>query len=785
MKNISPLVRCCGCFFVLLCILATTIPLHAEWNQANLAFGGSVSPFTVTGTVKNNEGTPFDGAEVQAIEHSTGLVVTSALTNSSGAYSLSVVQGTYDVKAIPPAGSGFTPTILLGQTITGPTIIDFVLVPAGTCTLSGQITDRDGNPVRNQPVELASFTSLYDTTDSTGNYSFTATPGTYSFRISSPNSGINPHLPAQFYLWANDLSLTVSTILNIQLPNVSLTVTVQDLANNPVSGTTVSTELALTSTTFGAGSVLFHGNIGGSGVTDTAGQVILWMFPTTTDVKISPLEASGFAPMRLDSVSIQADTAITVHLIPTITLSGQITDRDGSPVVNQPVELSSFTTLTDTTDASGHYSFTASPGTYSFHISSPNVSTNPHLPAQFYLWANDLSFSVDTILNIRLPNVSLTVTVLDPANDPVPGTTISTELALTSTTFNAGSVLFHGNIGGTGVADTAGRVILWMFPTTTDVKISPPEASGFAPMRFDSVTIQADTAFTVHLIPTITLSGRITDRDGSPVHNQPVELASFTSLHDTTDVLGNYSFTASPGVYSFRISPSNDSTNLHIPAQFYLWANDLSLSVDTILNVQLPNVSLTVTVLDLANNPIPGATISTELALTSTTFNAGSVLFHGNIGGTGVTDTAGKAILWMFPTTADVKISPSKGSGFAPIKVDSVVILSDMSLVVHIEQETSVRMNNEPPAQFALLQNYPNPFNPTTTIEYALPVSGFVTINVFDILGREVAVLVNEHKAAGVWHKVTFDLGNLPAGAYFYHMQAGTFHKTRKLVLLK
>jgi endoglucanase len=88
------------------------------------------------------------------------------------------------------------------------------------------------------------------------------------------------------------------------------------------------------------------------------------------------------------------------------------------------------------------------------------------------------------------------------------------------------------------------------------------------------------------------------------------------------------------------------------------------------------------------------------------------------------------------------------------------------------------------PAEFALRQNYPNPFNPATTIAYAVPNDGPVTLKVHDMLGREISVLVNERKDAGV-HEVTFDASNLPSGVYFYRLQAGSHVETRRLCLLR
>ncbi|MFA6542397.1 MAG: T9SS type A sorting domain-containing protein, partial [Bacteroidota bacterium] len=240
-----------------------------------------------------------------------------------------------------------------------------------------------------------------------------------------------------------------------------------------------------------------------------------------------------------------------------------------------------------------------------------------------------------------------------------------------------------------------------------------------------------------------------------------------------------------PGTYTFSTPASPGIVHPHLPEMFYLWANNLTLAESTILNIRLPNISLAVTVLDLANNPVPGTTVRTELAMTYTTFSAESVWFHGNFDPYGITDSAGRALVWMFPTTTNIKIAPPAASGFAAIMVDSVTIVSDKSMVVHLESLLDVRPGRPVPAQFTLLQNYPNPFNPTTTIEYALPVSGFVTLTVVDIMGREAAVLVNENKEGGRWYAVTCDMHNFSAGVYFYHLRVGEFRETRKFVLLK
>jgi hypothetical protein len=88
------------------------------------------------------------------------------------------------------------------------------------------------------------------------------------------------------------------------------------------------------------------------------------------------------------------------------------------------------------------------------------------------------------------------------------------------------------------------------------------------------------------------------------------------------------------------------------------------------------------------------------------------------------------------------------------------------------------------PKEFALYQNYPNPFNPVTKIRYELPISGFATLKVYDMLGKEVATIVNEDKKAGRYI-VDFDGTNLASGVYFFKFQVASFVQTRKMILLK
>lgn len=88
------------------------------------------------------------------------------------------------------------------------------------------------------------------------------------------------------------------------------------------------------------------------------------------------------------------------------------------------------------------------------------------------------------------------------------------------------------------------------------------------------------------------------------------------------------------------------------------------------------------------------------------------------------------------------------------------------------------------PSAYRLEQNYPNPFNPSTVIQFSLPKAGRVEITVYDLLGRQVSVLLNERKPAGS-HQVTFNANGIASGIYFYRMRAGSFAETKKMVFLR
>jgi hypothetical protein len=97
---------------------------------------------------------------------------------------------------------------------------------------------------------------------------------------------------------------------------------------------------------------------------------------------------------------------------------------------------------------------------------------------------------------------------------------------------------------------------------------------------------------------------------------------------------------------------------------------------------------------------------------------------------------------------------------------------------------TGIVASGSPPLDFQLFQNYPNPFNPSTTIEYALPRTAHISVKVYNLLGSEVATLVDENQGAGV-HRLVWNARNMPSGVYLYMIRAGEYVQSRRAVLIR
>ncbi|OQY73910.1 MAG: hypothetical protein B6D44_05845 [Ignavibacteriales bacterium UTCHB2] len=150
-------------------------------------------------------------------------------------------------------------------------------------------------------------------------------------------------------------------------------------------------------------------------------------------------------------------------------------------------------------------------------------------------------------------------------------------------------------------------------------------------------------------------------------------------------------------------------------------------------------------------------------------------------------DNTGK-ILWKLNLEGyEFNTSPAIGSDgtlYIGTHLRSTFLNHTRNLIAVKDSVTSVEDDDEKYYSYKLSQNYPNPFNPITIISYSIKQEGLVTLKVCDILGKEVATLVNENKRSGTY-EVNFNASNLPSGIYIYKLQSGIFSDVKKMLLIK
>ena len=115
------------------------------------------------------------------------------------------------------------------------------------------------------------------------------------------------------------------------------------------------------------------------------------------------------------------------------------------------------------------------------------------------------------------------------------------------------------------------------------------------------------------------------------------------------------------------------------------------------------------------------------------------------------------------------------------------VLMGEGKLTLNNANKSSLRLRveqNAIPAQYSLMQNYPNPFNPITDIRFALPEAGFTSMKIYNVLGEQVATLINEVKQPGEY-RVEWDAHDKPSGVYFYQLVSGKFYDVKKMILIR
>jgi photosystem II stability/assembly factor-like uncharacterized protein len=259
-----------------------------------------------------------------------------------------------------------------------------------------------------------------------------------------------------------------------------------------------------------------------------------------------------------------------------------------------------------------------------------------------------------------------------------------------------------------------------------------------------------------------TTNGGTTWTNQSIATNYQLSGVSFTDSNTGT-VVGNYQ-----SLIDCSMCHNNGATILRTTNGGISWERQMPDSLNTVWAQGFPD-------------PICGVSFTDADKGTVVMYN---YIFHTtNGGGVLYTDSVKGGGGYWTRQIADSNIY--QGVCFTDANTGTVV--GAFGIILHTTTGGVTTVNNNPiqrSYQFVLEQNYPNPFNPITVITYNLPISCLVMITVYDVMGREVLTLINEHQAVGK-HSITLNAGNLSSGVYFYRIQTESLNSTKKLLLLK
>ncbi|MHA2106015.1 MAG: carboxypeptidase regulatory-like domain-containing protein, partial [Candidatus Hodarchaeales archaeon] len=256
---------------------------------------------------------------------------------------------------------------------------------------------------------------------------------------------------------------------------------------------------------------------------------------------VTPPSESGFSETTIPNLDVFSNILVDIVLIPvsSFTFSGHIYDRDGNPVSNQLVALSTYYDyFSGSTDITGFFSINAPSNYYNINIYADPAYLESNLPSYYGLYSSsDLSFELnqDTVKDFIIQNRYINGFVTNPSGSPVPNSNILIR----------GQTSFDGLIGwyeSFATTDEFGFYSLVVLNGTAELTATPPANEPFGPVKLEGIDIQQDGSLNVELIPTLNFSGHVYDRDGDPIANQQVALASyFDYFSGFTDSTGFFS----------------------------------------------------------------------------------------------------------------------------------------------------------------------------------------------------------------------------------------------------
>jgi protocatechuate 3,4-dioxygenase beta subunit len=792
-------------------ILLTVVLIITLTLAFNTSFAEAFADPTISGVVMDKQGNPIPDVLIVAKDTLTGVEVDSATSNASGAYAMSVPPSTYNLIVTPPPESGFANTTIPNVEVTTDIAIDIVLVPAALVTFSGELLDRDGNPIPDQKVILSGdgIHEKEDLTDDQGLFSIQVPPGFYSLVLYA--GGYATNVPSWFWL-GKGINLTEDTFVTFILQNRYLTGKVIDPEGNPVANVSISDVSG--STAFDD----FSGSFQSWTTSDSEGNFNVTVFTSpSVSLKATPPPESPYGPVMVTAIDLTEDTSITITLVQTVTFSGELLDRDGNPIPDQKVILSGdgIHEKEDLTDDQGLFSIQVPPGFYSLVLYAGGYATN--VPSWFWL-GKGINLTEDTFVTFILQNRYLTGKVIDPEGNPVANVSISDVSG--STAFDD----FSGSFQSWTTSDSEGNFNVTVFTSpSVSLKATPPPESPYGPVMVTAIDVTEDKTVIICLVykpgippvarftwtPEIPEVGDLVTFDASGSTPNGGEIVryewDFGDGHNASDPIVTHVYT-SPGTFTVTLNVTDSESlwdieqkqihvvpppviSVYIDIKPQSCPNPFNMGSEGVLPVAiLGTEDFDVMEVDSATVLLEGvAPLRWNFEDVSTPVQAGADTCECTTGGPdGYMDMTLKfdyqAVAAALGTVQDGETRVLTLTGMT---YDSIPIQGEDC--IRIIDKGKPRLTVETPNEFCLGNNYPNPFNPATTISFNLPNPASWTLNIYNVAGQLVRTFegYSSGQMSVIWNGKDNSGNEVASGIYFYKLNADNFTATKKMVLTK
>jgi hypothetical protein len=706
---------------------------------------------TLSGHIQNSSGNAISSATVSVNDTNND----NTTTDSSGNYSLAIPTGTYNIQVTPPSGSGFSSALAYSQNISANTTLNFVLTPSGTVTQIGHIYDAQHNPLPNQELDLlnsSGTTVATAITDSTGAYSLSTTPGTYTLFINNNNTPNYSTYSVSDYLQVrvNNYSLTKDSISDITYPLNKISVNTQDASGTPVSGVVLSTNNAgSTNTNIGGGittATLTTGYSSSGPTSDNQGNATLWLTSASYVFTATPPTGSIFTTTSTSNTHITSSTTETIVMKQPVTLSGYIYDAQHNPLPNQELDLlnsSGATVATAITDSTGAYSVSAAPATYTLFINNnntPDYSTYS-VPNYLQVRVNNYSLTQNTTANIIYPLHKISVHIQDSAGNAISGASLSTNHGGSTNTNIGGGIttasLTTGYDSPGPTTDNQGNTTLWVTSASYKFTATPPSGSNYTSVTTANTSISSDTSETITLTQPVTLSGHIYDAQHTPLPNQGISLlnsSGATIATTSTDSTGAYSLTATSGTYTIYINNNNTPNYSTYSVSNYLQVrvDNYSLNQSTTADITYPLKQVSVHVQDPSGNSVSGVMLNAnDGGSTNTNIGGGittALLTTGYPSSGPTTNNQGNATLWLTSATYTFTAIPPTGSNYNTFTLNNISVTGNQNELVSLQYNHATPVTT---ANLATQYNDGTYSDPTTVTLSATAAASYTVANTY------------------------------------------------------